>query len=92
MTHFPKLGSSPMSSEVHAWFKLGSTVGRSDFFPPGKFGRSDSQLGEVIAQNYKIFCQFRSIAITNTTAIKWQEKYDSVVADCHHSLRCVVTE
>ena len=43
-------------------------------FPQGKLGRSDSQIetnGEVIAQNYNIFCQFRSkLAITHTIAIK----------------------
>ena len=39
-------------------------------------------------QNYDIFCQFRSkLAITHTIAIKWKEKYDAVVVDCHHSLR-----
>ena len=43
--------------------------------------------GEVIAQNYGTFCQFRSkLAITHTIAIKWKEKYDSVVVDCHHNL------
>ena len=32
-------------------------------------------------------CQFRSkLAITRTFAIKWKEKYDALVADCHHSL------
>ena len=52
-----------------------------------KKGRSDSKI-EVIAQNYDIFCQFRSkLAITHTIAIKWKEKYDAVVVDCHHSLR-----
>ena len=36
-------------------------------------------------QNYGIFCQFRSkFAITQTIAIKWKEKYDAVVVDCHH--------
>ena len=44
--------------------------------------------GEIIAQNYGIFCQFRSqLAISHTIAIKWKEKYDAVVVDCHHSLR-----
>ena len=43
---------------------------------------------EVIAQNYGIFCQFRSkLANTHTIAIKWKENYDAVVVDCHHSLR-----
>ena len=43
--------------------------------------------GEVIAQNYGIFCQFRSkLAITYTVAIKWKEKYNAEVVDCHHSL------
>ena len=38
-------------------------------------------------QNYRTFCQFRSkLAITHTIAIKWKEKYDAVVVDCHHSL------
>ena len=38
-----------------------------------------------IAQNYGIFCQFRSkVAITHTIAIKWKEKYDAVVVDCQH--------
>ena len=42
--------------------------------------------GEVIAQNYVVFCQFRSkLAITHTIAIKWKEKYDAVVVDCRHS-------
>ena len=42
---------------------------------------------KVIAQNYGIFCQFRSkLAITHTIAIKWKEKYDAAVVDCHHSL------
>ena len=47
-----------------------------------------SQMGRsytVMAQNYGIFCQFRSkLAITHTIAIKTKEKYDAVVADCHH--------
>ena len=39
-------------------------------------------------QNYGIFCQFRSkLAITHTIDIKWKEKYNSVVVDCHYSLR-----
>ena len=38
-------------------------------------------------QKYSIFCQFRSkIAIIHTIAIKWKEKYNAVVVDCHHSL------
>ena len=38
-------------------------------------------------QNYDIFCQFRSqLAITHTIIIKWKEKYDAVVVDCHHNL------
>ena len=38
-------------------------------------------------QSYSIFCQFRSkLAITYTIAIKWKEKYDAVVVDCHPSL------
>ena len=38
-------------------------------------------------QNYGIFCQFRcKLAITHIIAIKWKEKYDAVVVDCHHSL------
>ena len=46
---------------------------------------------QVIAQNYDIFCQFRSkLAITHSIAIKWKEKYDVVVVDCHHSLRLCV--
>ena len=28
-----------------------------------------------------------ALAITHTIAIKWKEKYDAVVVDCHHSLR-----
>ena len=45
------------------------------------------RLGEVIAQNYGIFCQFRSIlANTHAIAIKWNEKYDAVVVDFDHSL------
>ena len=27
------------------------------------------------------------LAITHTIAIKWKEKYDAVVVDCHHRLR-----
>ena len=27
------------------------------------------------------------IAITHIIVIKWKEKYDAVVVDCHHSLR-----
>ena len=39
-------------------------------------------------QNYGIFSQFRSkLAITHTIAIKWKQKYNAVVLDCHHSLR-----
>ena len=39
-------------------------------------------------QNYVIFCHFRSkLAITHTIVIKWKEKYNAVVVDCHHSLR-----
>ena len=38
-------------------------------------------------QNYVIFCKFRSeLAIAQSIAIKWKEKYDAVVVDCHHSL------
>ena len=48
---------------------------------------------KLYTQNYCIFCQFRSkLAITHTTVFKWKEKYDAVVVDCHHSLRCVVNE
>ena len=55
--------------------------------PPGKLGRSDSHEEEVIVQNFGINCQFRSkLAITHTITIKWKEKYDAVVVDCHHSL------
>ena len=36
-----------------------------------------------MAQNYGIFCQFRSkLAITHTVAITWKEKHDAVVVDC----------
>ena len=38
-----------------------------------------------IAKNYDIFCQFRS-KLTHNFAIKWKDKYDAVVVDCHHSL------
>ena len=39
--------------------------------------------GEVIAQNYDIFRQFRrKLAITHTIAIKWKEKHNAVVVDC----------
>ena len=39
-------------------------------------------------QNYSIFYQFRiKLVITHTNAIKWKEKHDGVVIDCHHSLR-----
>ena len=42
---------------------------------------------EVIAQNYAIFCQFGiKLAITHTIAIRWKEKYDALVVNCHHSL------
>ena len=35
---------------------------------------------KLIAQNYHIFCQFRSkLAITHTFAIKWKEKYNSEI-------------
>ena len=35
-------------------------------------------------QSYGIFYQFRSkLAITHTIAIKWKEKYVTVVVDCH---------
>ena len=38
-------------------------------------------------QSYSIFCQIRSkLAITHINAIKWKEKYNAVVVDCHHSL------
>ena len=38
-------------------------------------------------QNYGVFSQLRSkLAITHTFAMKWKEKYDAVVVDCHHSL------
>ena len=41
-------------------------------------------------KNYGIFCQFRSkIAIKHIIAIKWKEKYDAVVVDCHHSFAFV---
>ena len=36
-------------------------------------------------QNYDIFCQFRSkLALSHTIAIKWKEKYDAEVVDCHN--------
>ena len=39
-------------------------------------------------QNYGIFCQFRSkLAITHTIAIKWKEKNNAVVVDCHHRMK-----
>ena len=39
------------------------------------------------------FFQFRSkLAITHTIAIKWKEKCDAVVVDCHHSLRFCVDQ
>ena len=35
-------------------------------------------------QDHGIFCQFKNkLAITHTIAIKWKEKYDAVVVDCH---------
>ena len=38
-------------------------------------------------QDYGIFCQFSSkLAIPNTIFIKWKEKYNAVVVDCHHTL------
>ena len=57
-------------------------------YPSGKLGRSDSQIGRKYnAKLQHFFCQFRSkLAITHTIAIKWKEKYDAVVVDCHHSL------
>ena len=40
-----------------------------------------------MVQIYSIFCQFKSkLVITHTIAIKWKDKYDAVVVDCHHSL------
>ena len=42
-----------------------------------------------MAQNYGIFCQFRSkLAIIHTIAIKWKEKYNAVVEDCHSLHLC----
>ena len=41
-----------------------------------------------MAQNYDIFCPFKSkLAITYTISIKSKDKYDAVVVDCYHSLR-----
>ena len=38
-----------------------------------------------VGRNHGIFCQFRSkLAITHNIAIKWKERYDAVVVDCHH--------
>ena len=38
-------------------------------------------------QDYGIFCQYISkLSITHTIAIKWKEKYNAVVVDCHHTL------
>ena len=35
----------------------------------------------------RYFYQFKSkLATTHTITIKWKEKYDAVVVDCHHSL------
>ena len=52
---------------------------------PGKLGRSDSQIG-------RCYCtKITKLSVSleaNTIAIKWNEKYDAVVVDCHHSLHC----
>ena len=41
-----------------------------------------------MAQNYDIFCPFRSkLAIKYTISIKSKDIYDAVVVDFHHSLR-----
>ena len=40
-----------------------------------------------VAQNYGTFCQLRSkLANTHTITILCEEKYDTMVVDCHHSL------
>ena len=41
-----------------------------------------------VLSNYCIFCQFRSskLSVTHTIAIKWKEKYNAVLVDCHNSL------
>ena len=55
-------------------------------------GRSDSQIGRSYIAELWPFCQFRSkLAITHPIAIKWKEKLDAVVVDCHHNV-CLVTE
>ena len=61
-------------------------VGRSDL-PPGQLGISNSQIGRSYSAKLRHFCQLRcKLAIIHTIAIKWKEKYDAVVADCHHNL------
>ena len=73
-----RFDGKPIMSQDYQGSSWALTVGRSDL------GRRDNKIG----RNYSIFCQFRSkLAITHTIAIKWKEKYDAVVVDCHHSLR-----
>ena len=64
--------------------------------PSGKIKKKKSDREKlIIAQNYGIFCQFRSkLAISHTIAIKWKEKNDAVVVDAHaaQSVTCLVTD
>ena len=72
-------------------FKLGLDSRKKWLLPQGKLGRSDSKKGRILTQNYGIFCLFRSkLAISHTVAIKWKEKYDAVVVDCHHTTQSVM--
>ena len=43
-------------------------------------------LGKITAFSVSLEA-YLNLAITHTSAIKWKEKYDAVVVDCHHSLR-----
>ena len=72
------------NSFLESWFKLGPDSMETVTSPSRKI---TVRLGEVIAQNYGIFCQFRSkLAITHTNTIKWKEKYDALVVNCHRIL------
>ena len=65
-------------------FKLDPGSREMRLLSAGQIGeKTQSDREKLKRKNYKTFCQFRSkLAITHTIAIKWKEKYDSVVVDC----------
>ena len=65
-------------------FKLGPDSREKWLLPPGKWGRSGSQIGRSYSVKLQHFLPAKKQM--STIAIKQKEKYNAVVVDCHHSL------